>query len=1419
VETRSPIIQTAENKIPPFFNKVYKRSLKKLNIPCSDANLRQVNIISNLHSNFFQTIGYYNHNNFEIDILIDAFNETPPSKLETLSVEQVEKVFVQLAALFNLAGEMDLDFIDFSRFQLQPDYTIKLPIRLEGKGEIEPDHMLHHFKKNSHFNDLNEKNYRDLFERLSGKYKFNRHQAYIYRYDGFASTILNAYPIEELKNESNIKIRIKTADPIQEKIIKLNLYKKYISNDIFFIDAADFSENLPRFFAELIPGKPQYNPDDLVKLINQLNLYLKKSAFKALVLVIDHLKTKEDAEFINYLLHSSEISNIVLIVFHSAHDFIEYDLELKENPKNLLEDYLTFDKPGENLHLGEEEIQCLKIIKTLPFPISGEKSSIKRIFSHHQTPIVENLIRENVLKVSAGRLVIHPNLPALNPGIEIKPTDDEETKILESYLGTFDSLSLNIKYYIKTGKIKELNHLLKRYLQEDAGVETDFADIKEFFSGHLDQLKENIEFVRLLVEILIKENDPDFAEALIRSNLDKDPVFLRLKWAHIYRLRKDRLRMFRLLKKIKGKVPEELMDEFYYLNYVYYEKVTGIKEADHYLRKIKNPLFIHLSNIKRSDQYIYEGNYEKAETILNEAVDYLKQKKYVRDEIDGRNQLAKLLREKQEISQAEKLYKNIFIKSEMKNYPLLSAYISVDLGNLYLTRDDFNQAEVWYKKALKIFQDQKNKNGMLLAQSNLVEVNKFKGNWQESRSYLKSILVHDTERKSIISMGIDYYNIAHLEYLKQNQSRAREFLQKAIELFEKKKDVSHLIECELLKSKLSFLTPRKEQRDENNTIDLSMLKKYRQRLTNDQEILLFLFDMLKEGGVPRYKHSRIREKITRIESRTLQFEIMALLIGGCDMSDLLEPLKSLSMQLSKKTRNYFYYEYYYVYFNDLLKKNEIPDEKKEIFIDVYYFFSRNKRKLSDRIKKYKIQLDEKDSIYDVFKSAELVGDYVHWKIPEDFFNSLLKEIKKRVPVDLVKLVIYEKENPIFDFFTGTKFKELTGEIVTKALHALDNLNLTTHDIKQLYKSHEKAFYFYRNTKVILWKISDTLFGVLLAAFLTDDYFDYDFHTRSRDLFKKFASLIYTYYENDFKLNRKLNWIIGESPAVKRLKEKILKVGKVDFSLLIRGESGSGKDLVARGVHLLSSRAGKPFIPVNAAAIPENLLEAELFGYKKGAFTGAAESKTGLIEAADQGTLFLDEIADLPLNLQAKLLRVLQESEIRRLGETKTIKVDFRLISATNRNLKERIKENQFREDLYFRIQDLTIDVPPLRERAEDIPLLARHFLKKYKFSIKDESELQRITAYLKGRAWTGNVRELESFIKRLITYYPDFEMEDEAPYNPRAGLMAARENLERAMISNALREHNWNKSKASDALRISRQYLTTLMQKYGIEEN
>lgn len=1389
-------------------------------------------MMANLHSNLFRTVAYYNYNHFRIDLWLDAGAEgeeegepglrdmrdtrDTPGTPDNPDRESVERAFVQALALWNMAKAMEWDFIDFSRFQLLPDpypdrqrsFSVKFPIRLPITPlPVELKHLLACFQENKYLRELNEKNYTELFHRLAGKYSFLPRQAYVYRYDEFASTLLNAYPIDELKNDANIKIRIRTADPVLEKIIRRHLYRNYVAEDIFFVDLGNqsFNDDLPRCLARIISeSESKGNENDPVSVIQRLDLFLKKSSFKSFVLLMDRLKTKEDAEFINYLVHSSGIANIILIVFDTpapaptpntgsgngiGADRVEFDLELNETPGNLLRDYLRFDKPGAEIPLTlEEEIANLR--------------------SYLET---------------AGA-----------PGIR-------ETA------GIFNA---RLKLAIMTGQVKELNNLLTKYLP-GGHDEIDFAGVKALLAGRPGFLEKEAESsgetLRRLVEIAIKQGETNFAATLIHAHMENDPVYLKLKLAQVYRVEKDHPRMHALLEEIKADIGEPWQDEFNYLNYIYFEKISEVRTADRYLKKIKNPLYVHLANVKLSDRYIYQGDYEKAGHLLAEAAAYLGEKKYLGDEIDALSQWAKLLRQKKEFAEAEKSYKNLFIKSEMKNFRLLSAYIAVDLGNLYFSRDDFGQAEAWYRKALKIFQNRKNRNGVMLAESNLVEINKIKGNWLETKACLKTILAYDKERKSLDAAAIDYINIAHLEYLKHNEPGAREYLQKALDLFEDRKNAAGVIECRLLNLKLAYLFQGAlSTYKEYLLLPSAFPGKYRGQMTHDQEILFPLFDMLmpKEGRSSRQADfaAGVRDMIGRIESRLLRFEILSLsiLAGAPGKPGLLELLKSLSMQLSGKTRNYHFYEYYYIYFTDRLGKGkrsesetvdrvDLDDGEKNIFMDMYYFFLRNKRKLSPVVIDYKNRLEEKDSVYDVFRSADLVGDYVHWKMPGDFFNSLVKELKKVVPVDRVQLVIYENENktPVFRFSTETRFKEITGEIMARARHDLENLNLTPEDIKRSFKSSEKAFYYYRDTKVLFWRLSDTLFGFLLLGFLKEDYYDYDFQERNPELLKKFASLIHKYYENDFKVNRKLSWLIGESPSMKRLKEQILKVSKVDFGLLIRGESGSGKDLAARGVHLLSKRAGKPFVPVNAAAIPENLLEAELFGYKKGAFTGAVESKIGLIEAANQGTLFLDEIADLPLTLQAKLLRVLQENEIRRLGETNMVKVDFRLICATNKDLKALIQVGAFREDLFFRIQDLTIDVPSLGERAEDIPLLARHFLEKYKFPVKDESEFQQIMRRLEGRTWTGNIRELESTVKRMITYYPDFNMgtgNERLPALPSAspgagvGLIAARENLERAMVYNALQENDWNQQRAARALKITRQYIGKLMKKYGIKD-
>ena len=234
--------------------------------------------------------------------------------------------------------------------------------------------------------------------------------------------------------------------------------------------------------------------------------------------------------------------------------------------------------------------------------------------------------------------------------------------------------------------------------------------------------------------------------------------------------------------------------------------------------------------------------------------------------------------------------------------------------------------------------------------------------------------------------------------------------------------------------------------------------------------------------------------------------------------------------------------------------------------------------------------------------------------------------------------------------------------------------------------------------------------------------------------------------------RRFEQIIGNSPALEAVLEQVERVAPTDSTVLIQGETGTGKELIARAIHNLSMRCGRPFIKLNCAAIPFDLLESELFGHERGAFTGAIAQKIGRFELADKGTLFLDEVGDIPPALQPKLLRVLQEQEFERLGSTRTHQVDVRLVAATNRNLVEMVKRNEFRSDLYYRLDVFPIPLPPLRERREDIPALVEHFVEIYARRMGREiahipaETMSALVSYF----WPGNIRELQNFIERSV---------------------------------------------------------------------
>ncbi len=310
-------------------------------------------------------------------------------------------------------------------------------------------------------------------------------------------------------------------------------------------------------------------------------------------------------------------------------------------------------------------------------------------------------------------------------------------------------------------------------------------------------------------------------------------------------------------------------------------------------------------------------------------------------------------------------------------------------------------------------------------------------------------------------------------------------------------------------------------------------------------------------------------------------------------------------------------------------------------------------------------------------------------------------------------------------------------------------------------------------------------------------------------------------------------MLGQSKAMQAVFEVAKKVARHNTTVLITGESGTGKELIARGIHFYSDRADKNLVPVNCGGIPENLLESEMFGYKKGAFTGADRDKAGLFETAEGGTLFLDEIGELPPALQVKLLRVLQESEVRAIGDPKTRKVDVRVVAATAKNLEVEMRQGTFREDLFYRLSVMPIHLPPLRERAEDIPPLCQLFVERFNGALKKNiaSITPAAMVILMKHLWPGNVRELENVIQRAVVLAEqDVLLPEHLPGGIGTGaendqldtliegfsLKQAQRRLEKKLIAKALTETGGNRSQAARLLEISHPSLLTKIKAYGI---
>ncbi|MDO9515213.1 MAG: sigma-54 dependent transcriptional regulator [Syntrophales bacterium] len=325
-------------------------------------------------------------------------------------------------------------------------------------------------------------------------------------------------------------------------------------------------------------------------------------------------------------------------------------------------------------------------------------------------------------------------------------------------------------------------------------------------------------------------------------------------------------------------------------------------------------------------------------------------------------------------------------------------------------------------------------------------------------------------------------------------------------------------------------------------------------------------------------------------------------------------------------------------------------------------------------------------------------------------------------------------------------------------------------------------------------------------------------------------------ENRLLKNEQVHKIDGKSKAIIELREMIQIISPTNAWILIMGENGTGKELVARSIHRQSSRANNPFIEVNCAAIPEDLIESELFGHEKGAFTGATEKKRGKFDLANKGTIFLDEVADMSLKAQAKILRILQEKKFERVGGTKVIGTDVRVLAATNKDLENEMEDGRFRQDLYYRLNVIPLEVPPLRDRIEDVPLLARQFVRD--FSRKEAKTEKHIAddalAVLMEHTWPGNVRELKNIMERLVITSPsDIITADDIPplskenhrlsrrpdsSEDEGSLRGAKELFEKDYIAKKLAENKWNVKKTAEAIGLERSNLHRKIKAYGLDD-
>ncbi|MGQ9619250.1 MAG: sigma 54-interacting transcriptional regulator, partial [Candidatus Aminicenantia bacterium] len=1055
------------------------------------------------------------------------------------------------------------------------------------------------------------------------------------------------------------------------------------------------------------------------------------------------------------------------------------------------------DKHPESNLLGNfshEELNFLELLSCFP---RGFKISWSRKFYKEGEGTIQKLLDEgNVEKKGSKIFLKGPWLSIIRERMQ-----EDRKKRIHEIATEIDRENAHFHYFM-AGKYEEgLNNLINLIsnLISKGEIKEATENVK-IFSEYVEKVEapeKKSNFYSLIAELYLKMGDFNNAFAyFIKSSHHLKPSsreWMMLK-ARIVECLHGLMKYEKAIKMTTESLKfakvynfPDLFDIFQYYKSKNLWKIGKTQESEEILKDLMKNDDPFISGISKRDLGYYsflKSNYSESKELLKSAINLLG--RFPKDQGVAYKYLACVFMKEKNYEESFQFFSRALRIFE-KEYDFFNiAGLCSDIGKMFLEKEDFLNAENWFRKANDIYKSIENPRGVSLTQYNLTELMIPYGEWKEAKDILKECAKLDLNSLNYLSYAYDINSLGYIEFLLGNFNEAKTLLKKAEEIF----DELHSKE-ELLDTKIKCAEIFLEEKDLGSV--KKILNEIEEIIDSEKEILsckLLFAKYFLERGLEERAEKMVSEAIEEAVKNGLR--------------NSLANAYFLKAKITKNERNSF----------DSFTKCI------EIFKEINNYFMENVA-----IVEFHKYFPEKADFQKAKKAIEWLKERSYFKTAH-YERELLLRQEESIPKRLLRF-IYESLNLEWV------------EVIT-----LDSGSLTVSEAYPTaeFKNHENIDISFlapkitKENKLEILQIPLLKSGVLRGFLLCGKKEEF-----SKDEIEFVLYFLEPLNSMFFKEARKEEDREFEEPMIvgsslSKIMQIIKKIKDFNYPVLIIGESGTGKELIARYIHNLSSRKDKPFIPLNCSALPENLLESELFGWVKGAFTGANYDRKGLIEEADGGTFFLDEIGDLPLSLQAKLLRVLQEKETRRLGENKIRKIDVRFISATNKDLEEEIKGKRFREDLYYRIKGVVIHIPPLRERKEDIPLLVNHFLDKYckemgreKVHISFEA-MEALLSYL----WHGNVRELEAEIRNtLMMLEPDkkiIELEDLPPHlssmklvrlniTGSHNLATARDLFEKSYIEEILKRYDWNRKKTAEALKITRQGLFKLMKKYGIKES